>query len=77
MPGHSTELAPEMEASSRLDNMAERVVTSQVTGRVPAASFSGIFPEIYDDSSHLRGGWEKSSGAWTTGLFLDLECREL
>lgn len=57
--------------------MAERVVRSQATGRVPAVSSSGIFPEPHNDFPHLIEEQENGSGAWTTGLCLELEHREL
>lgn len=42
-------------------------MTSQATGRVPAASFSGTFPETYDDSPHLREERDPLASAWSWG----------
>lgn len=70
----TAELIPEVEASSRLGRGREG--WDESGNRVPAAPFSGMFPQPHDDPPCLREEQENSSGACTTGLCLELEHRE-
>lgn len=71
----SMELIPEVEASSSLDHGREGWDWSQVTGGVPAAPFSWICTNSYNDSTQLTEEHQNSSRAWTAGHCLELENR--